>query len=145
MPLHASIRQARNTDCREIARLTNQLGYPATEGEIRRRLIQLSTSSRDVVFVAEISEGLAGWIHGVLFQFLESEFQVEIGGLVIDAHHHRQGIGRALIQRIENWGKSNGVSCATVRCNITRREAHQFYQSVGYSAVKTQTTFRKKI
>jgi GNAT superfamily N-acetyltransferase len=141
-----SIRHAREQDCAEITRLAGQLGYPTSENSMRERLKRLLASPGDAVFVAESAEGgLAGWIHGVLQQFLESDYRVEIAGLVVDERFHRQGIGRGLVERVERWAVEQGVSQSSVRCRTTRAEAHRFYESLGYKQAKTQIVFRKAL
>jgi len=138
------VRLAREEDCAELARLAGELGYPASEETLRARLQRLLASSSDAVFVAErAAGGLVGWIHGVLSQFLESEYRVEIGGLVVDARFRRQGIGSDLVRRVEAWGLGHGVAQASVRCRTTRPESHRFYENLGYSQTKTQIVFRK--
>lgn len=141
-----SIRKAREQDCEEIARLTSQLGYPASSDAIRVRLHRLLASSSDVVLVAESSSGgLVGWIHGVLAQFLESDYRVEIGGLVVEEQSQRKGVGRGLVGRVEDWAREQGVMQASVRCRTTRAGAHLFYESLGYKQTKTQIVFRKSL
>ena len=141
-----AIRIARQQDSAEITRLAGQLGYPVTENVMRERLCKLVASSNDVVLVAETKDGvLAGWVHGFLSQLLESDFRVEIGGMIVDERCHRQGIGRALVKHIEEWAGGHGVGEVSVRCRTTREEAHQFYQSLGFQAAKTQIAFRKKL
>jgi GNAT superfamily N-acetyltransferase len=145
MPIH-SIRRAREQDCLEIARLTAQLGYPTLDDEIRQRLKRLLASPNDLVLVAESSERLlAGWTHAFLSQLLESDYRVEIGGLVVDKNFQRRGVGRELIRRIEQWAAEHKVRQISVRCKTTRLEAHQFYESLGYRPAKTQTAFRKSL
>ncbi|HEU6449494.1 MAG TPA: GNAT family N-acetyltransferase [Verrucomicrobiae bacterium] len=140
------IRKAREEDCPEIARFAAQLGYPTTDDAVRKRLERLMSSSNDVVFVAETGDGaLAGWVHGVLSQFLESDYRVEIAGLVVDEQFHRQGIGRDLVKHVEQWAMENGVDEVSVRCRTTRAQAHSFYEELGYRNVKTQIVFRKTL
>jgi len=141
-----SIRRARAQDCVEIARLATQLGYPGVNDEIQRRLQRLLASPSDLVLVAESAEGsLVGWIHAFLLQLLESNYRVEIGGLVVDEKFQRRGVGRELIRRVEQWAADHGVAQVSVRCRTTRLEAHQFYENLGYRATKTQTAFRKSL
>lgn len=145
MPRHA-IRAARDQDCTEIARLSSQLGYPASSDEIRQRLQRLLASPNDLVLVAETPDGiLVGWIHAFLSQLLESDYRVEVGGLVVDNNFQRRGVGRELIRRIEQWADEQGVVQVSVRCRTTRLQAHQFYENLGYQPTKTQTAFRKTI
>jgi GNAT superfamily N-acetyltransferase len=141
-----SVRQAREQDYAEIARLAKQLGYPASDDTMRTRLCRLLSSLNDAVFVAESEAGgLSGWIHGTLTQFLESDFRVEIAGLVVDKEFHRRGVGRDLVKQVERWALEHGVTQSSVRCQTFRVEAHQFYESLGYSQTKTQIVFRKSL
>jgi GNAT superfamily N-acetyltransferase len=140
------IRQAREQDCAEVARLASQLGYPVSDDAMRMRLKRLLASSSDVVFVAESADdGLIGWIHGVLSQFVESDYRVEIGGLVVDERFQRKGVGRDLVERVEGWAVEHGVGQASVRCRTTRTGSHRFYERLGYSQTKTQLVFRKSL
>jgi len=142
-----SIRRAQERDCAEITRLANQLGYPASEDVMRVRLQRLLNGPFDIVFVAEAGdgEGLAGWIQGSLCQTLESDYRVEIAGLVVDDRFHRRGIGRNLVARVEGWAVERGAIQSSVRCRTTRPEAHMFYGSLGYIQSKTQVVFRKSL
>jgi GNAT superfamily N-acetyltransferase len=140
------IRNAGEQDCAEIARLADQLGYPASGAEIRNRLQRLLVSPSDAIFVAESADQkLAGWIHGFLSQFLESEFRVEIAGLVVDEKCKRRGIGRKLVKHVEEWAAMQGVTQSSVRCRTDRIEAHRFYAGLGYGQTKTQIVFRKPL
>ena len=113
---------------------------------MRTRLKRLLASPSDVVFVAESAAGeLAGWIHGVLSQYLESDFRVEIGGLVVDEQFQRRGVGRDLVARVESWAVEHEAQLASVRCRTTRAAAHRFYKSLGYRKAKTQIVFRKPL
>jgi GNAT superfamily N-acetyltransferase len=114
---------------------------------MRIRLQRLINSSSDIVFVAEADPGgeLIGWIQGSLAQYLESDYRVEIAGLIVDERFRRTGIGRILVTRVEAWGAERGAIQASVRCRTTRPEAHLFYESLGYTPSKTQVAFRKPL
>ena len=141
-----SIRQAREQDCAELARLASQLGYPTSNDTMKLRLHRLLSSPNDVVIVAESADGsLVGWIHGVLSQLLESDYRVEIGGLIVDERFHRNGVGRDLVKKVESWAMERGVVQASVRCNTTRAGAHSFYESLGFDRAKTQIVLRKTL
>lgn len=139
------IRRAVESDAAELARLTSQLGYPASEASMRTRLTRMLESSDDCLLVAEGPGGeLAGWIHGFLCQLLESDYRVEIGGLLVDARFRRTGVGRRLVRAIENWAAERGAAELSVRCREERAEAHQFYESLSFQHTKTQRVFRKR-
>lgn len=140
------IRAAELQDAPEIARLSGELGYSAEPEVIARRLGTLLRSATDKVLVAESSSGLVvGWVHGYLSQLIESNYRVEIGGLVVTANARREGIGRRLITEIETWAKERGAMELSVRCRADREEAHRFYEQLGFACLKTQKVFRKQV
>ncbi len=133
-------------DAEHIAVLCQQLGYPATPEEVQRRLDKIRQDERHAVFVAKLSDGrVIGWIHGYVCHLLVTDPQVEIGGLVVEQGHRRHGIGRLLMQRIEQWARDKARSTVHIRSNVVRKEAHAFYEEIGYENVKTQKTFRKAL
>jgi GNAT superfamily N-acetyltransferase len=142
----AIIRRAEESDAAEMARLTSQLGYQVSEASIRTRMGRMLGSADVHLLVAERQNGkLAGWIHGFLCQLLESDYRVEIGGLIVDERCRRSGIGRRLVQAIENWAEEHGAAELSVRCREERAESHKFYEGLSFRPIKTQRVFRKRL
>jgi GNAT superfamily N-acetyltransferase len=132
------------SDAAELARLTSQLGYSASEASLRTRVERIVDSNNDCLLVAERPDGeLVGWIHGFLCQLLESDYRVEIGGLIVDEHCRRTGIGRRLVQAIETWAAEQGATELSVRCHEARSESHKFYEKLSFRHIKNQRVFRK--
>ena len=141
-----SLRKAVVKDAAELARLTTQLGYPVSEARVRARLLRMVDSPTDCLLVAEDRSGkLVGWIHGFLSQLLESDYRVEIGGLVVDETCRRKGIGGQLVRAIDAWAVERGADELSVRCREERIESHKFYESMSFKHTKTQHVFRKRI
>ncbi len=55
----------------------------------------------------------------------------------MDARNRGGGIGRMLVDAIEEWGLGMGIETARVSSNVTRERAHRFYERLGYEKVKT--------
>ena len=73
------IRIAELGDSKEIARLTNELGYAALENQTNEWLIDLLESNNHGVFVAYSTNcGLLGWVVVEKRPSLESGFKAEI-------------------------------------------------------------------
>ena len=143
---HAVIRCARESDAEELARLTAQLGYPVSEAAMRTRMTRVLGCAGNLLLVAECPKPhLVGWIHGYLCQLLESDYRVEIGGLIVDERHRRGGIGRVLVQAVENWALEEGATEVSLRCREERAEAHKFYECLSFQHIKTQRVFRKRL
>jgi GNAT superfamily N-acetyltransferase len=142
----ARVRPAQVRDAGCIAVLSGQLGYPSSAASVRRRLRNLLTRRDHAIWVAETDGGtVAGWIHVFVKQLLESNREVEIGGLVIDENFRGQGVGKALVERAERWAKARRLKSVYVRSNVVRKDAHAFYQKLGYKIIKTQSAFRKPV
>ena len=145
-PWAVRIRAARIGDARRLAELSGELGYPSSAASVRRRLRNLFADRDHAVWVAEARDGaIAGWIHVFVKQLLESDREVEIGGLVVDQDFRGQGAGKALVERAERWAKSKRLKSVYLRSNIIRKDAHIFYQKLGYKIIKTQSAFRKAL
>ena len=76
---------------------------------------------------------------------MESDYRVEIGGLIVDERWRRTGLGRRLVQAIENWAVESGAAELSVRCREERAESHKFYECLSFRHTKTQRVFRKRI
>jgi GNAT superfamily N-acetyltransferase len=140
------IRRAKSTDAARIAELSGQLGYPATPLEIAQRLRQIKPASQHAVLVAESPERKAiGWLHVSVSPLLEAQLRAEVNGLVVDDDERSRGTGALLLRAAEQWARSRGCKDMSVRSNVLRERAHQFYLRHGYEHCKTQKAFRKQL
>ena len=140
-----SIRAAQTTDAEAIARLLGQLGYDATPADIASRLVRILTRSDHRFVIAEAEGLVVGWIHASVSEHIDSAACVLIEGLVVDRAHRGHGIGRVLLDDAEAWARAIGCSLVRLRSTDARTEAHQFYQHLGYTKVKTQHSFAKAV
>jgi len=138
------IRKATKIDGGPIALLSTQLGYPVESGLMATRLKGVLQRDEHVVFVAETME-VIGWIHAAEQQILEVGTLCEIWGLVVADGQRGKGVGRRLIEAIEQWARSRGLAEIHVRSNVIRAESHPFYERVGYTRYKTQHAYRKRL
>lgn len=141
-----SIRNATPGDAAEIARLSAQLGYPASIDTFGARLHKLLDSPRHAVLVA-VADGdrLSGFVATEQRISLELGERVEIVGLVVDTEARRAGVGKALVAAAEQWAADIGTPHVFLRSNILRQESHPFYESLGYTRTKTQHAYTKPL
>jgi GNAT superfamily N-acetyltransferase len=141
-----TVRPAQPRDCDRIAELTAQLGYQCSGDEVRQRFGEMQDANQYAVFVAQLPEGqVAGWIGAYLFRAVEINTYAEISGLVVDEDHRSHGIGKILLDAAEKWARSVGCQTISVRSNVKRDRAHQFYAKYGYEHLKTQKEFRNSL
>jgi len=140
-----TIRAAHPSDADAIARLTTQLGYDLTTGDAADRLSRILSRDDQQFLIADVGGGAVGWVHVVFAEYVDAEAFVVIGGLVVDRKHRRLGVGRALMNHAETWARERGCSMVRLSSSATRHAAHQFYEDVGYTNIKTQYSFIKPL
>ena len=140
-----TIRSARPSDAETITALTKQLGYDAELSTVASRLLRLLARSDQQLLVADDGGRAVGWIHMVITEYVEADAFVVIGGLVVDREYRKHGIGRRLLVRAEEWAAQHGCSLVRLSSNVKRVEAHAFYERVGYTNLKTQYAFAKRV
>ena len=140
------VRQMQAEDVASVAGLTSQLGYPATDSEIRRRFDFIKDRWDARLLVAQHGERVViGWIHVQATYMLETNPRAEIWGLVVSEAARGTGAGRALVEAAEDWAVRLGLDVIAVRSNIVRERAKGFYEHLGYAVFKTQNAFRKSL
>jgi GNAT superfamily N-acetyltransferase len=133
-------------DAEAVARLSGELGYPATAAEIAARVGAFAGDPSQCVRVAAGPDGaVLGWAHAARQVLLESGERCELLGLVTAAEARGSGVGRALVEAVERWARDEGLPLVSLRCNVVRTAAHGFYEHLGYRRAKTQHAFRKAL
>ncbi|MEN2489668.1 GNAT family N-acetyltransferase [Flavobacterium sp. B11] len=135
------LRQAELNDAKLIDELSSQLGYKSAIEKTEHRLSQILKNDDNCVLVILDNENIIGWIHGFYSLSVESDPFVEIGGLIVDEKYRRNGIGEILVKKLIEWAQLKRSHKIRVRCNALRREAHLFYDKIGFVETKEQKIF----
>ena len=144
MEISTDIRLATLGDAAIIASLVSALGYTCTTDRMRARLEALAGDRGHATFVAAIDGKVAGMIGAFICRIYEEDEPIgRIIALSVGCEYRGHGLGRSLVQTAERWFGSQGVRAVLVNSGFDRRDAHDFYERVGYSA--KGTSFRKKL
>jgi GNAT superfamily N-acetyltransferase len=138
-----TVRQASAADAPTIADLAAELGYRVGVDAVRQRLAALPTSH--VVLVATNPGRVVGWLHAFHGLSVLHGERVEIAGLAVAGDHQGQGVGTALITRLERWALDRGVPTIWLLSGSERAAAHRFYRRRGYRHLKTEQAFTKSL
>ncbi len=139
------IRKAQTADAKAISNLSLQLGHETKVEDSLTRMEIILKLDDNVLYVADFEGQVGGWIQATYCHRLEAGSFVEITGLVVDEGWRGKGVGKALIEEVVTWTKFIGCSSLRVRSNVIRKEAHLFYENLGYTLTKEQKVFDKKI
>ena len=143
--MEITIRDAEINDSESITELSNQLGYKTLNAEVQNRLQTILEHPDNCVYVALKSGKVVGWIHGFYALRVESDFFVEIGGLVVHEEFRQNGIGKKLVIKLMEWSALKNCEKIRVRCNVIRKESHKFYEKMGFEIDKEQKVFNKRL
>ena len=128
------IREAKSADAPSISTLMDELGYDLSPSEAEAR-IEVYLRSTDTVLVADDCGEIDGFVSfHVIPLFHASSSLGRITAMCISSNRKREGIGRALLTRLDEIASN----CGCVRIEVTsgdRRsdDAHVFYQACGYA------------
>ena len=143
------IRQATASDIPAMNELFRKdLGYEGCTLEIVEKQFIGLDNSREAVFVAEVGDDsghIAGVIHIEKYNVLYFPTMANILGLAVAADFRRQGIGSALLKQAEEWARENGASSMRLNSGESRKQAHEFYRTQGYTDNKKQLRFIKDL
>ncbi|MEB3215220.1 MAG: GNAT family N-acetyltransferase [Nostocales cyanobacterium 94392] len=139
------IRSACLEDAERISTLCEQLGYSASDEDIKHRLHLLQQDDSHIIYVAIYNNFVVGWVHAHKYHLIMISPQVLIVGLVVDTNYRLHGIGRLLMLQIEDWAIMNNCPKISLRSNIIRKDAHKFYEKIGYTNTKHSLEFCKNL
>ena len=134
-----TIRAAKINDAAALGQLMCELGYETSDADMRQRLESILGDARCRTFLAEINNQICGMI-GTLTHISHehNDPSGKIIALVVSKKQRGSGIGRALVAAAEQDFAHHGVIQVSLTTRFSREEAHQFYESLGY----TRTGFR---
>ena len=139
------VRKAELQDSFAICEISRDaMGYDCTVDLVSQRLASMD-SKRECVFVAEINGTVIGYVHAETYRLLYCEPMVNILGIAVDSAYRRHGAGKALLAQVESWAKSMEIYTIRLNSGAARKEAHRFYETLGYCDRKEQIRFIKSL
>jgi N-acetylglutamate synthase-like GNAT family acetyltransferase len=128
-----TIRDARLEDSAAIANLMCELGYNTTPTEMVSRLQPILTNRSYKTLVAVSDGGVCGMIGTIFYPSYEHNTpSARIVALVVSTEMRGRGIGRQLVEALESELPKNRITQLAVNTQLTRKEAHKFYEALGF-------------
>ncbi len=129
--LDLSFRKADSNDSEALVILLAQLGYETDFEKIGSYLE--SEQREDEIYVAELANDIVGLVSFVcFFYFPTQEKSFRITSLVVSEISRRLGIGRQIIQFVEEEAARRNCVKVELTTSISRENAHRFYDSMGF-------------
>ena len=142
------LRDLRETDLKAICDINQEaLGYSFSPEETASQLARLSQDSHHFLLGYEdaASHVLLGYVHAEVYESLYSKAGFNILALAVLPQRQRMGIGKVLLEGLEQETKRRGYEFIRLNSADHRTGAHAFYERVGYTCDKMQKRFIKLI
>lgn len=132
MPVAINFRLARVAEAGQLALMSRDfvesgLGWSWTQSRIARHI-----RSKDSIVLVAQSRGLI--IGFAIMRFGDEEAHLDL--LAVRPPYRRTGVGRRLLEWLEESALVAGVSIIHLEVRVDNRGAQRFYQSLGYRFVR---------
>jgi N-acetylglutamate synthase-like GNAT family acetyltransferase len=138
-----TVRDARAGDREAMLGLLAALGYPSEPRVLERRLKRVDAEPSVSVVVAERDGALVGLASLHVLHLIERPPLGRLSAIVVTGSQRRAGVGRALIERIEEDARAAGCDRLEVTSGEWRCGAHSFYRGLGFE--ETSKRFIKQL
>ena len=142
--MSALIRLAVPEDAAALTRLNREeMGYDYPEEDTKRQLEKLLADESNRIYVAESDGAVVGYVHANNYDLLYAPHMKNIMGIAVSSGFRRGGIGRLLLEAVEQWAEKTGACGVRLVSGASRTGAHDFYRACGYQEAKDQKNFKK--
>jgi len=137
------LRDAKPSDAARLAELIHELGHEIGEKQVRKNLAALKKAG-EIPIVATVDKTVVGFIGRHRMVTVHRPAPVgRIPALVVAKEAQGLGIGRMLVDAVEQWCRDKGCQLIEVTSNDRRAAAHAFYRHLGYE--RSSIRFFKKL
>lgn len=141
------IRTVQVKDAPQIRDLCHQvLGYNSTLEKVVTQIDKFNQpDSGHFCFVYEEDQTghILGYVEAEAYESIYSDPGLNVLGLAVFPFAQGRGIGRQLMEQVEELAKSRHYTFIRLNSASHRKEAHVFYEHIGYEGNKTQKRFLK--
>ena len=140
-------RKINTADLQEVAEICNAaLGYNVDVENVKKQIEKLTNDKNQHIIIGyedETTRKIIGFIHAQMYESFYSDLGLNILGLAVNPDFQGRGIGRKLMNKLEEYAVDNNISFIRLNSALKREEAHKFYEHIGYTCDKVQKRFIK--
>ena len=141
-------RKINTADTQEIAEICKaELGYDVDVENVKKQIEKLTNDKNQHIIIGyedETTRKIIGFVHAQMYESFYSDLGLNILGLAVNPDFQGRGIGRKLIEKLEQYAVENSISFIRLNSALKREEAHKFYEHIGYTCDKVQKRFIKE-
>lgn len=142
--MNINIREIENKDYISVAAIWRDvLGFLSTTDEnVVKVCEKMKADKRYCIFVADLDGTVVGFVTTVETIAIDHpNGYMKVNGLAVLPEFQHCGIGKKLMERVEELARERNVSMIGLASGFQRTKAHEFYEHLGYQ--KSSFWFRK--
>ena len=129
-----TVRAVEAADMEALADLITQLGYETRTSEMQMRMEAILANKNYTTFVAVSTGKVCGMIGTMTrYTYEHNSPSANILALVVSKEMRGRGVGHALIAAAEKNLAERNIRRVAVFARLARKEAHEFYEKLGYT------------
>ena len=140
-------REINTADAPEVAKICKEaLGYDINVESVKRQIEKLTNDKNQHIIIGyedENTRKIIGFVHAQMYESFYSDLGFNILGLAVNPDFQGRGIGRKLMNKLQDYTVENNISFIRLNSAMKREEAHKFYEHIGYTCDKVQKRFIK--
>ncbi len=140
------IRDLERRDYISLAAVWREVFGPLTDEAVAGVCEKMEGDSRYRIFVAETDGKIVGFVttvEALAINLPSGNGYIKVNGLAVLPEFRHCGIGKMLMERVEELAKERGISMIGLASGFQRTGAHEFYERLGYE--KSSFWFSKRI
>ena len=134
-------------DTPEVAEICKTaLGYDVDIENVKEQIEKLTNDKKHHIIIGyedEKTRKIIGFVHAQMYESFYSDLGLNILGLAVNPDFKGRGIGKKLMNKLEDYSVDNNISFIRLNSALKREEAHKFYEHIGYTCDKVQKRFIK--
>ena len=135
-------------DVQEVAEICKfALGYDVDVENVEKQIAKLTNDKKQHIIIGyedENTRRIIGFVHAQMYESFCNDLGLNILGLAVNPDFQGRGIGRKLMNELEDYAVDNNISFIRLNSAMKREDAQNFYEHIGYTCDKVQKRFIKK-
>ena len=140
-------REINIADAPEVAGICKAaLGYDVDVENVKKQIEKLTNNKNQHIIIGyedKNTRKIIGFVHAHVYESFYSDLGLNILGLAVNPDFQGRGIGKKLMNKLEQYSVDNKISFIRLNSAMKREEAHKFYEHIGYTCDKVQKRFIK--
>lgn len=116
-----------------------------SKDQLEDKILDVFNHDDEKIFIAVSDDEVIGYIYANTYDVLYQEPIANIVTFVLNMNKKHNGVGKTLIDAVENWAKDNGLKEVRLVSDVNRTHAHSLFKKLGYNVNETDYEFKKSI